>query len=138
MENGLGQLATTEQARWERRQKALAEIATWPASQEAERMCRVVGATRLSWMTPALLDLLDWAIEEAPSFNLDPGMAGLILEDLVYRSMFSQKRAVLDLLQVEDPEEEIPAQLLRADTPSEIAAAMLSLADEAADKSPWV
>ena len=136
MEYELGKLATDEQARWEGRQKALAEVATWPASQEAERLLMVTNSG-IDPDEPALLNLLGWAIDEAPSLDLDPGMAPDILQELLYVSMRSSKIAVLKLLRVNNPEEEVPAQLLRAETWEEAAAAMLSLANEAVDKSPW-
>lgn len=103
-------------------------IAALPASRAAERLLALpdVGPAGRDPGLPALLTLLQWAIEEAP--GLDKNQARATWEDLMQLDLLGRpKAAVLALLRVGNPERDIPPGLL-GDTAEEAAAGILALA----------
>jgi hypothetical protein len=121
----------------DRQRRETEEISKWPASQEAERLLRLTDADTVPGMTP-MLAMLMWAVEDgADQYKIDPGQAPMILEDLLYRAMFSPMQAVTDLLGVDDPEEELPGGMTEIVTRPQAAKFMLDLANGATDKSPF-
>lgn len=108
--------------------KQIEWIASLPASQEAERLLKLVNSPRVETL-PALLDLLLRAVEEGPKMELDNLGAEAILETA--SMLTGQGRwadAVAYLINLDDPEEEIPNELIGLETPYQVAEAMLSLA----------
>lgn len=103
-------------------------IAKLPASQEAERLIRLVRTQRLD-PTPALLDLLNWAVETGPAMGLDT-TAGVTMQSRVMQLALKGRwaDAVTGLLNLDDPENEAPKELMGLATPRQVAEAMLSMA----------
>lgn len=108
--------------------KQIEWIASLPASQEAERLLKLVNSPRIAPM-PALLDLLTWAVEEGPAMGLD-NEAGEAMQETAMMLAVNDRwtDAVANLLNLDDPEEEIPNELIGLETPYQVAEAMLSLA----------
>lgn len=103
-------------------------IASLPASRQAERLLVLaeIGPDGRDLMLPALLTLLQWALEEVP--GLDKSRALATWEKLMQMDLRGEpKAAVLALLQCEDPEREVPAELM-VDNAREAAAGIVSLA----------
>ena len=120
----------------DKRQKQNREISHWPSTMKAERLLKTAQSERVPGLTP-LLNLLMWAVEEAEALGLQPGQAPEILQELLAVELLSPKQAVMKLLRLDDPKEEIPALLKRATTKEQIAEAMLTLANESVDRSPF-
>ncbi len=103
-------------------------IASLPASEVAEEMLETVKAPRLA-PTPALIDLLTWAVMEGPGMGLDNEAGEAMLEQAMQFALYDRwADAVANLLNLDNPTEEIPSELVRAFTPQQIAEAMLSMA----------
>lgn len=111
----------------DRQRKQLKEIALFPASKVAVNHLANLDQVVMDQMEPAILQLARWAVEKAPEFDLDASEAEPILNDLMYWSMMGKPlQAALLLMDVDDPETEIPAELLY-ENPEDLAAAMLNL-----------
>lgn len=110
------------------KQKQLDQIALWPAEQDAMRMLKEVGEFKTPGV-PALLSLLQWAVED----STEPvGKAGVILDELLALAVMGKPRAAVKiLLNLEDPEEETLRMLTEASGREGIAEAILALANEA-------
>lgn len=118
-------------------QAQLEWIAGLPASLEAERLLALaeVEATDRDPMLPALLTLLQWALEEVP--GLDKSRALATWEKLMQLDLRGEpKAAVLALLPCEDPEHEIPIELL-GNSAGEAAEGIVSLAASAWRRLSW-
>ena len=108
--------------------KQIEWIASLPASEVVEELMKEMRIHRMEQM-PALLDLLTWAVEEGPGMGLD-NEAGEAMQQTVMMLALNDRwaDAVANLLNLDDPEEEIPNELIGLETPYEVAEAMLSLA----------
>ena len=108
--------------------KQIEWIASLPASEVAEELMKEMRIDRMEQM-PALLDLLTWAVEEGPGMGLD-NEAGEAMQQTAMMLALNDRwaDAVANLLNLDDPEEEIPNELIGLETPYEVAEAMLSLA----------
>lgn len=116
-------------------QTQLEWIAALPASREAERLLALpaVGVTGRDPTLPALLTLLQWALEEAPGVeqSIDRSEAREAWEALMQLDLRGEPAAaVLALLPCRDPECEVPAELL-ADSADAAAVGILALAASA-------
>lgn len=119
---GAGRPALQAQLEW---------IAALPASREAERLLVLadIAPEVRDPMLPALLTLLQWALEEVP--GLDKSRALATWEKLMQLDLRGEpKAAVLALLQCEAPEREVPVELL-GNSVDEAAAGIVSLAASA-------
>lgn len=111
----------------------LGEIATYAASEEAERLLNLAKVSRVP-NEPALLTLFEWAVfQAAEEYGIDPTRAEAVM-DGVNMLLFQGKirAAVLYLLNLdgEDPTETLPSPALgNAETREEAAWAAISLAD---------
>lgn len=104
-------------------------IAHLPASQEAERLLSLPELQPIDRdpALPALLSLLQWALEETQGPMKNRALA--TWEELMQLDLKGRPRAaVLALLQGNDPEHEVPAGLRHATTPTQAAVGILSLA----------
>lgn len=103
-------------------------IAALPASREAERLLALpeIGMVGRDPSLPALLTLLQWALEEAS--GLDKSGARAMWEELMQLDLRGEaKAAVLALLPLTDPENEVPSELLGSNA-DEAAAGIVALA----------
>ena len=99
-------------------------INSLPASQEAEELLKMVRSPRLEMM-PALLDLLAWAVTEGPSLEVDVEDAEAMQQTAMMLAMSDRwADAVASLLNLDDPTEEMPPELMGLVTPRDVAEAM--------------
>lgn len=107
-------------------------IESYPASKAAVNHLANLERPILDWI-PSVLQLAQWAVEEADTYNLDSRGAEPILNDLVSWTMMGEPLpAVLLLLDVDDEETEIPPEMMH-DDPEELAAGMLNLLQNAGE-----
>lgn len=111
----------------------LAEIATYAASEEAERLLGLAKTSRVP-NEPALLTLFEWAVfQAAEEYEIDPTKAEAVMDNVNFLLFQGKIRAaVLYLLNLdgEDPTETLPSPALAsAETREEAAWAAISLAD---------
>lgn len=116
-------------------QTQLEWIAALPASREAERLLALpaVDVVGRDPTLPALLTLLQWALEDAHGFDHAPDRcdARAAWEELMQLDLRGDPAAaVLALLPCPDPEHEIPCELL-ADNADAAAAGIVALAASA-------
>lgn len=106
-------------------------IARLPSTREAERLLALPGIGLVSHdpSLPVLLTLLQWALEEMP--GSDKSLAWATWEELMQLDLMGRpKAAIVALLRVDNPEQDVPEELRQASTPTEAAAAILALASE--------
>lgn len=102
-----------------------------PSTREAERLMKLAKVDRVE-DTPALLDLLRWAVlEAAAEMHLEVDRAAIMSEELDYLATMKPALAVRILLQVDDPEEETGSYMAEAHTPRQAALAVIALANQA-------
>lgn len=107
------------------------QIEKLPASRQAVNQLAELGITIQDWI-PSVLQLAQWAVEEAPTYKLDAAEAEPVLNDLMAWAQTGKPgQATLLLLDVDDPETEVPPELMYQ-KPEELAAGMLNLLQNAA------
>lgn len=113
-------------------------IASLPASREAERLLVMaeIDANGRDPMLPALLTLLQWALEDVPGLDRDKSWARLTWEELMQLDLRGEpKAAILALLPCTNPEIEVPSELLGTCV-DEAAAGIVALAASASCRLP--
>ena len=111
----------------------LTEIATYAASEEAERLLALAKVPRVL-NEPTLLTLFEWAVfQAAEEYGIDPARAESVMDSINMLLLQDKIRgAVLFLLNLdgEDPTETLPSPALGdAETREEAAWAAISLAN---------
>lgn len=117
-------------------QTQLEWIAALPASREAERLLALpeIAPMCRDPMLPALLTLLQWALEDVP--GLDKCRALGTWEALMQLDLRGEpKAAVMALLPCVDPEREVPPELLGSSA-NEAATGIVALAASASSRLP--
>lgn len=106
-------------------------IASFPASEDAERLLAIAEVSRPFTHQPAILALFEWAVFEASeTFGIDPTKAeGAMTTVQLIEMDKGPAAAVTYLLNLDNPEEETLHGLATAETPEEAAWAAIGMAD---------
>ena len=108
--------------------KRLAEVEAMPASVQAANLLKTLKEPVTEGI-PAVIQLLMWAVEEAPKMGLALRKAPMILEDLHYLTIKNPLTAVQTLLQLDGRMDRLP---INGTKPEDVAAEVLNLAEHAA------